>query len=33
MVRVPMNIEAESAAQPLSPEQARSMGLKLPSDI
>ncbi|MBV8357826.1 MAG: VOC family protein, partial [Deltaproteobacteria bacterium] len=33
MVRVPMEIENESAAKPLSPEQARSMGLRLPSDL
>ena len=32
MVRVPLNIEDESAAEPLSPDQTRAMNLRLPSD-
>ena len=33
MVRVPMDIENESAAKPISPERARAMSLRLPSDL
>ena len=33
MVRVPFDIESDSAAQPISPEQARATNLKLPSDL
>jgi catechol 2,3-dioxygenase len=33
MTRVPMDIESESAAEPLEPEKARSMSVKLPSDL
>jgi catechol 2,3-dioxygenase len=33
MVRSKLDIESESAAEPLSPERARAMNLKLPSDL
>jgi catechol 2,3-dioxygenase len=33
MVRVPLDIESDSAARPMSPEQARATNLKLPSDL
>jgi catechol 2,3-dioxygenase len=33
MTRVPMDIESESAAEPLEPEKARALSVKLPSDL
>jgi catechol 2,3-dioxygenase len=33
MVRVPMDIESDSAAKPMSAEQARGMSVRLPSDL